>query len=119
MSSADPNLPGLGDIRYAVLAYDLTLDYTVASNHLQGRARIACRIAAPTDAIALDLTGLKVLSVRLEGATLKKYGHTSNRLTLRFGEVLDPGTELTVTRDGSDHLLSRRGGWAGRVGGAR
>ena len=44
--TADDYIPGHGDPSYDVHHYDLTLDYTLDGNRLDGKARI--------DAVALD-----------------------------------------------------------------
>ena len=41
MTGADPYLPGHGDVRFQVEHYDLDLQYKVADNHLEARARAA------------------------------------------------------------------------------
>ncbi|MDO5502620.1 MAG: M1 family metallopeptidase [Actinomycetia bacterium] len=95
--AGDPYLPGHGDLRYAVLEYDLDLDYSMATNHLVGRNTLQCVILEETDTIALDLSGLRALQVRCQGAALKSHAHKGNRLTLRFAAPLPVGARITVT----------------------
>ena len=109
MNPPDPYLPGLGDPRYAVLAYDLDLDYTIATNQLAGRTRLDCRILTDTATLALDLSGLRALTVRCSGANLKSYNHRANRLTLRFAERLAAGTQITLTVTTKGAPRPRRG----------
>ncbi len=95
--TADPYVPGHGDLRYAAVEYDLDLDYAIASNHLSGRTTISLRILLPTSAIELDLSGaLRVTGVTVSGATLRRHTHRGGRLTLRFAEELSAGHLLTV-----------------------
>ncbi|HHU08654.1 MAG TPA: M1 family metallopeptidase [Intrasporangiaceae bacterium] len=109
MNPPDPYLPGLGDPRYAVLAYDLDLDYTIATNHLAGRTRLECRILTDTATLALDLSGLRALTVRCTGATVKSHAQRANRLTIRFTERLPAGTEITLTVSTKGAPRPRRG----------
>ena len=113
---ADPYMPGHGDDRYAVQAYDLDLDYAIASNHLSGRATLRCRILEATASIDLDLAGtLRVMSVTCAGASLRRHTHRGQRLTLRFTKELPAGAEITVTvaTRGTPRPLAGIGGTAG------
>lgn len=93
---ADPYLPGHGDPSYAVEHYDLDLTYAIEGNRLAGDARLRVRLREDADRIVLDLAGLKVEKVRLEGARLGKHHHRSDRLVLQFAQTAAAGEELTV-----------------------
>ena len=66
----DPYVPGHGDVRYAVRHYDLDLTYRVTGNQLAGVARLSVEVLATTKAISVDLSGLKVTSIKATGLTL-------------------------------------------------
>lgn len=112
---ADPYVPGHGDLRYAVAEYVLDLDYTMATNQLAGRAVLTCTILTPTASLDLDLSGLRVLTVRAEGATIARHTHRGKRLTVRFSETLpaDQVVTLTITTKGNPRPLRGIGGTAG------
>ena len=99
---ADPYVPGHGDTTFGVDAYDLTLDYSPAGNHLDAKAVLTCRIAddvtEPVARIELDLhSRLKVTKLAVAGARVGRYGHDHSRLFVRFAQPLAAGTPFTVT----------------------
>lgn len=95
---ADPYVPGHGDLRHAVRAYDLDLDYAIATNHLTSRTTVTTRLLTATDVIDLDLSSnLKVLALACAGARVKRHGHRGHKLTIRFTGVVAAGTVLTLT----------------------
>lgn len=96
LPSADEYLPGHGDPVYAVEHYDLELSYAVEGNRLSGDARLRVRVVEATDRLVLDLVGLKVEKVRIDGARLTKHHHRSERLVLNLADTVEAGTELTV-----------------------
>ncbi|MCT2087283.1 M1 family metallopeptidase [Microbacterium enclense] len=68
MSGVDPYAPQSGDAGYDVASYDLTLDYRVRTNRLQGTAVIAAAAVGDLTTISLDLVGLRASRVRVDGA---------------------------------------------------
>lgn len=71
MNHPDPYLRGNGDTRYRVTHYDLVLNYKVSTNRLDETARLHVRIVEPTSRIHVDLRGLQVSSVRVDGKLVK------------------------------------------------
>ena len=65
--SGDPYLPKHGNGGYRVTHYDLVLDYRVEPNRLDGRALITATTSAALAAFTLDLIGLRVDGVRVNG----------------------------------------------------
>ena len=84
MPAADAYVPGHGNRRFGVRAYDLDLDYRIATNHLSARAVLEIEAAEPLDQVALDLYGLTV---------------TASAQSTRYGEITVPavasGEELS------------------------
>ena len=113
--TADPYLPGHGDLRYAVSRYDLDLTYKPAGNVLHARAVLDVRLKETTAQIALDLHGLRVLRVSIAGATLARWTHRESRLTLTFGAKVPAGSTLVVSVDykGSPRTMPGPDGRAG------
>jgi aminopeptidase N len=51
-----------------VAHYDLTLSYNVDSNHLRGKAVLSAEAASDLRELRLDLSGLRVTKVTVDGA---------------------------------------------------
>ena len=63
----DPYLPDHGDLGYDALHYDLELQYSIASNRLDARARVTIRPNETLSRIGFDLSGLRVAKVAVDG----------------------------------------------------
>lgn len=96
LPTADPYLPGHGDLSFGVRHYDLDLAYAVEGNRLSGDATLEVDVLLATPRIVLDLAHLKVEKVRVTGARLKKFATRSARLVLDLQEQVPSGTSLTV-----------------------
>ena len=68
VSGGDPYAPQSGDVGYRVESYDLTLDYRVRTNRLEGSATLLATAEADLTAIVLDLVGLRAARARVDGA---------------------------------------------------
>lgn len=113
-AGTDPYVPRHGDASYDVLRYELDLSYKVESNRLDGEATLTCRPLAEAEALHLDLHGLRVEKVWVDGRT-QRVTHLRGRLTVPV--ALAPGTDLTVRvkYSGTPRPLRSRGlgtaGW--------
>lgn len=85
-----------GDDALHVEHYDLELDYRVATNRLDGVARLRVRTLGEVEQVTLDLTHLAARAVRVDGARLKKWRHASGQLILRFAEPVHAEAQLVV-----------------------
>ncbi|MHA3702540.1 M1 family metallopeptidase [Jatrophihabitans sp. YIM 134969] len=65
----DPYFPSLGNGGYDVGHYDLALDYTPSTHRLRGKAVLAMRATQNLSRFDLDLSGMKVSSVLVNGVT--------------------------------------------------
>lgn len=92
----DPYVPGHGDIRYAVDHYDLTLDYRVSTNRLDGRATLAVRALVATDTIRLDLVGLHIDKLRVDGRRPAKVAQKPRGVEVKFDKPLARGQVAQV-----------------------
>jgi aminopeptidase N len=95
VSGPDPYLPERGSDDYTVLAYDLELDYSVEQNQLDGRARVRVTAARHLTQLSLDLVGLRVSKVAVDGAAAR-WRHGSGKVHVTLPVALDAGTDAVV-----------------------
>ncbi|MEW2397764.1 M1 family metallopeptidase [Streptomyces sp. NPDC046862] len=92
----DPYFPKMGNGGYDVTHYGLTLDYDPDGNHLRGTAVITARATQDLDAFDLDLKGLHVKSVTVEG-TKARWDRAGQELTVHPKGDLDKGETFRTT----------------------
>jgi len=111
----DPYTPGVGTWSYRVLSYDLTLDYKVETNRLDGVAVIVAEAVVDLDTVHLDLSRLKASKVKLDGRKVLRYSQPSHALVVRPPAPILAGTrfELEITYGGRP--APRRSVW-GAIG---
>ena len=90
---SDPYVPRHGDASFDVLHYALDLAYRVEGNRLDGEATLTCRVLEDTDAFHLDLYGLHVQKVFVDGRA-QRFTHLRGRLAVKLPLAL--GAEHTV-----------------------
>lgn len=90
-------VPGHGDRRYAVSAYDVSIVYVPETNRLEGTAVITATLQADAATLVLDLYRLRVAKVLLDGRRPAKFVHKQSHLTITPREPLTAGTEVVVT----------------------
>ncbi|MGW6021632.1 M1 family metallopeptidase [Streptomyces sp. NPDC055099] len=94
----DPYFPRLGNGGYDVAHYDLTLGYDPDARHLTATAEITARATQDLSAFNLDLKGLEVKGVTVEGKGAS-FHRDGQELTIRPPDDLDEGeTFRTVVR---------------------
>ncbi|MFF2398967.1 M1 family metallopeptidase [Streptomyces goshikiensis] len=86
----DPYFPKAGNGGYQVEHYDLDLDYDPADGQLDGTAVITARATQGLSSFNLDLSGLRVEGVTVEGAGAR-FNRSGNELTVRPAEDLKKG----------------------------
>ncbi|GHE00127.1 M1 family metallopeptidase [Streptomyces alanosinicus] len=92
----DPYFPKAGNGGYDVGHYDLTLDYTPAGRRLTGTAVITARATQDLSAFNLDLAGLDVDSVTVEGKKAL-FSRAGQELTVRPHDDLSKGETFRTT----------------------
>jgi aminopeptidase N len=112
---ADPYLPGHGDPGHRVLHYHLELDYRVAGNRLAGEATLTVETLDEVGSLTLDLAGLRVAAVLLDGRRTTRYTHRDRRLVIRLDRPAPRGRRITVQVRYSGSPRPLRGRW-GEVG---
>lgn len=91
----DPYIPERGEVGYDVEHYDLDLKYSIATNRLDGRARIDVR---PTDRlrrISFDLSGLRVTKVAVDGRSAR-WQQRGDKVRVEPSTPLDAGQGVAV-----------------------
>jgi len=111
----DPYLPGRVEGGIAVDRYELELDYRVATNRLAGRAVVHARATRAGDRISLDLQGLRVSQVLIDGARPERWAHRAGRIVVWLRREVPVGTPLLVEVRYSGQPGPARGPW-GEVG---
>lgn len=119
----DPYFPKAGNGGYDVSHYALTLDYTPRTRHLVGKAVITARAGKDLSAFDLDLSGLHVDAVTVEGKDAR-VSRAGQELTIRPHDDLTAGETFTTTvrYSGTPHTLTdpdgSKEGWLPTADGA-
>ncbi|MFH8800358.1 M1 family metallopeptidase [Streptomyces sp. NPDC017936] len=96
--AGDPYFPKAGNGGYDARHYALDLAYDPAARRLSGTARITARATRPLTAFDLDLKGMTVRKVTVEGAAAS-FDRDGQELTVRPKDRLDRGETFEVTVD--------------------
>ena len=80
-SAIDPFFPTFGNTGYDVIHYGLDLDVSLAPHHLDGKAFLLIRAQRDLPKLMLDLSGLKVSDVRINGAKAA-FSQANDKLTV-------------------------------------
>ncbi len=110
--SVDPYVPGHGSDAYRVRHYDLDLDYRHATNHLTGRARITLVPTRPVRRLTLDLAGLRVRAVTVDGVRARST-HRAGTLTVTLAAPTESELTLQVQYAGTPRPLDSTWGELG------
>ncbi|MBG0854355.1 M1 family metallopeptidase [Streptomyces spinoverrucosus] len=92
----DPYFPKAGNGGYDATHYDLTLSYTPGARPLTARATITARATQDLSAFNLDLQGLDVEKVTVDGTTAR-FNRAGQELTVRPRDDLAEGRTFRVT----------------------
>ncbi|MGW3131504.1 M1 family metallopeptidase [Streptomyces sp. NPDC001123] len=94
--AGDPYFPLSGNGGYHVSHYDLTLRYDTSSRHLDGRAVLTARATEKLTRFDLDLSGLKVTRVTVDGRTAR-FSRSGQELVVTPARALAKGRDFRVT----------------------
>ena len=92
----DPYFPKMGNGGYDVTHYGLTLSYDPRDKRLTGTAEITARALQDLSAFRLDLLGLHVTDVTVEGRDAG-WSRAGQELTVRPHDDLDKGETFSTT----------------------
>jgi len=111
----DPYLPRHGRAGLRVTRYELELDYRVGSNRLSARARLHATATRGSDRFTLDLVGLRVSHVTVNGRRATRWNHRGGALTIVPEAPLAVGSTMVVEIEYGGHPRPTAGPW-GEVG---
>ncbi|GIG35810.1 M1 family metallopeptidase [Cellulomonas pakistanensis] len=111
----DPYLPDRVPGGLHVTRYELELDYRVATNRLDAVARVHAVAAGDLERLSLDLVGLKVSRVLVDGHRPARFAQRDGRLEVRLARPVAAGGALVVEVQYAGQPGPRRGPW-GEVG---
>ncbi|MFJ6705574.1 MULTISPECIES: M1 family metallopeptidase [unclassified Streptomyces] len=94
--AGDPYFPLSGNGGYHVGHYDLTLRYDTSSHHLDGKAVLTARATQKLTRFDLDLSGLKVTRVTVDGRTAR-FTRSGQELAVTPSRALAKGRPFQVT----------------------
>ncbi|HEV7148252.1 MAG TPA: M1 family metallopeptidase [Pedococcus sp.] len=92
----DSYVPRHGDLSFDALHYDVVLDYRVDGNHLSATTVVSAVAVESLDRVELDLHGLAVTKVLVDGARPARYIHRAGRLGIRLTAPVQPGQTFSI-----------------------
>lgn len=104
-----------GDVRYEVEHYRLDLDYTPRTNRLEGTATLRIHVLEETSVIRLDLIGLKVTKVRVDGWLHKRVKQSQKHTQINFDQPLAVNHAVEIAIEYSGRPAPTRSKW-GQIG---
>jgi aminopeptidase N len=113
--TVDAYTPQAGDPSIHVDHYDLTLDYRVPTNRLSGSAVLDIRALAHTTTVSLDLVGLRVSRVRVDGDPRASFRQSDRKVRISLSSPLEADDPLRVTITYAGAPKPRRTRW-GSIG---
>jgi aminopeptidase N len=114
-SAGDPYLPTSGNGGYVVTRYELELTYRMSTNLLFGRARLDAVATESLSRFSLDLAGLRVAKVAVNGRRAQRFVTGGRKLNIWPDRPLPAGFTMTVEIQYSGNPRPLRGLW-GAVG---
>lgn len=88
--------PESGNFAVAVVHYDLDLDYRMSSNRLQATATLTVVAHDSLNKFSLDIQGLIVSKVSVDGARAARFTQSKNKLKVEVPGRISAGQEFTV-----------------------
>lgn len=115
MSGGDDYTPQSGDTSFDVESYELQVSYRVRTNRLEGRAVLNCVAAATIRSVALDLVGLRVSRLRVDGDAKTRFEQGARKVRVTLPRPLAAGEafSLDVSYAGSPRPRASRWGTIG------
>ncbi len=95
-TAGDPYTPTSGNTGYSVSYYDLAIDYRVLTNRLVATATITATTTGRLSRFSLDLAGLTVERLTVDGGRPKKTTQTTRKIVITLAEELPPDCRFVV-----------------------
>jgi aminopeptidase len=114
-TAGDPYLPESGNGGYEVTHYELDLTYRMSSNLLLGRARLSAIATESLSRLSLDLAGLRVAKVAVNGRRAQRFVTRGRKLHIWPDKPVPGGATVTTDVQYSGNPRPVRGLW-GEVG---
>jgi len=100
--NVDDYVPGHGDLTYDVAHYSLQIDYKVDGNRLAGRAQLSAVANVDLHEFTLDLHGLRVTKLMVDGAPAK-FSARRDRVVVKPRSGIAGGQEFSIAVNYSGH----------------
>ncbi|WP_240658645.1 M1 family metallopeptidase [Microbacterium sp. CPCC 204701] len=111
----DRYAPQSGDPSFDVRSYDLEVDYRVRTNRLQGRATVNAVAAERIGSVRLDLIGLRVTRLRVDGEQQTRFQQGPRSLRIALPRTFEAGEEFSIDIAYAGAPSPRRSRW-GAIG---
>jgi aminopeptidase N len=96
LPTADPYLPGHGDRSWSAAHYALNLDYDLAGNQLRAETVVDAVADEDLTRVVLDLAGLDVAKVTVDGRPPAKYAARGGRLVVTLRSPIRAGAAFRL-----------------------
>ena len=96
-TAGDSYDPGSGNGGYRVTHYDLALDYRINTNRLGAVAVLSALSTQRLARFSLDLVGLTVTNVLIDGSRAAHYSHQNGKLVITPARPIAAETNFTLT----------------------
>jgi len=114
-TAGDSYAPTSGNGGYTSERYALDLDYRVNTNRLTGTAVLSLRATQELKRFTLDLVGMSVSGVLVNGSRAARYSQGSGKLTITVAHPIASGSAFSVEVRYAGSPSPRRSSW-GEVG---
>ncbi len=94
-ASTEPFFPRAGDRSYDALHYGAVISYERRDGSIRVHESVLARANAPLRSLSLDLYGLRVHGVWVNGSPAR-FEHAGGKLRIRAPEEIEPGEEFKV-----------------------
>ncbi|MCY7394994.1 MAG: M1 family metallopeptidase [Nocardioides sp.] len=96
LPNADPYLPQHGDPSWSAERYQLDLHYAVATNRLRGDVTITATAVDKVGRVVLDLAGLEVAKMTVDGRPPIRYAQRGTRLVVTLRDPVPAGESFSM-----------------------
>jgi aminopeptidase N len=110
-SADDPYIPGSGNGGYVVTRYELDLVYRMSSNRLSGKAVLSAVSTQELTRFTLDLVGLQVGKVSVNGRRAKKFNTRDGKLFIWPDKPIPVRASMSVEISYEGNPGPRQGPW--------